>query len=176
MGPILVLLILLEAVVIWWVYAQNADLGGKLRTKDSELENMTRELQERQSEIRALKGLLIGVQVNYTAQSHKAAKWFVVAVLVVQNTGRISFSMTQIGFEVINVTYVDESSENWGIHGSGWLNVTLSPGESSAPLSINISELGFDKEPKAVFVRVGVFIPDVGENMTVVIRLRPQPT
>jgi len=92
-------------------------------------------------------------------------KWRYYATMNITNNGDVSVTISQVRTIILNVTYVDEAFENWNVSGNITVNQVLYP-ESSLPLGWKITEFGFLKEPKIIWVTLEIFLLGLEDPLT----------
>ena len=93
------------------------------------------------------------VSVTGVFRQDEDSKWRCYANITITNSNEENVTLSWIYLNALNVTYVDETSEELGISGNSTVNQVLQPGENITA-SWTITEFGFYKEPKILWVTV----------------------
>jgi hypothetical protein len=91
--------------------------------------------------------------------------WRYYLTINITNNGGVNITLFNIRTEILNVTYVDESFEEWDITGNLTLNQVVGS-HSSVLYDWKISEFGFVKEPKIVWAKLDAFILGLENPLT----------
>jgi len=84
-------------------------------------------------------------------------QWRYYVTINVTNTGQNNITVLNIETNVLNVTYLDGDFEEWGIQGNATVNQVVSP-SSSIFSDWTLTQAGFPKEPKIVWVQLSVYV------------------
>jgi len=93
------------------------------------------------------------------------SKWRCYSNITVTNQGEENTTVRWIYLNALNVTYIDETSEDLGIMGNQTVNQILQPNKTLNFLWM-ITTIGFLKEPKLIWVTFKVSILETIDPMT----------
>jgi hypothetical protein len=93
----------------------------------------------------------VKVDVNGVFRKDGDGKWRCYANITIVNNSYRNVTLRWIYLKAINITYIDETFEELDISGNQTLNFVIQP-EHEFSLSWSITEYGFTKEPKILWV------------------------
>jgi hypothetical protein len=109
--------------------------------------------------------------LNHDPDDH----WRYYLTINITNNGQVNITILNINTEVLNVTYIDESFEEWGITGNSTVNQVLGS-HLSILFDWKIAEYGFLKEPKIVWAKIDVFFLELENPLTLTFAIPEFPS
>ena len=167
------------AVSAIWLVGENNDLRVQLQTEGAQIaalhQNVTEQLaaiRGMETQIRDLRRLLVFVNVSYSEHTLRvnATEWNLNLTFFLVNTGGIPFTITQARCELVNLTFIDGTTQSLGKSSTTWVNATARPGAAFPSLMMPVT-MDVLLEPKSLFVRLDVLIPEVGESLPITFKV-----
>jgi hypothetical protein len=117
----------------------------------------------------------INVNVNGFFRKDYDGKWRCYANVTIENNSYKNVTLYWVYLKAINITYIDETFEELDISGNETINYVLQP-QQGLFFSWTITEYGFTKEPKIVWILLQTPIFEAYETVTLTIAIPEFPS
>jgi len=117
----------------------------------------------------------VNVDINGVFRKDDDDKWRCNVNTTIRNDSPRNVTISWVYLNIINITYVDETFEELGISGNETINYLIQP-EQEVLIGLNVTEWGFTKEPKTLWVLFKTPILEAYETITLITVIPEFPT
>jgi len=113
--------------------------------------------------------------ISVVSQKDEEGKWRYDVNTTIMNNNQENIAVSWVYLNALNVTYVDETSEDLGISANHTVNEMLQP-EETLTENWDILKVGFDKEPKFFWIAFKAFFMELKDSVTLYTVIPPDTT
>jgi len=93
--------------------------------------------------------------------------------ITIKNNAETKIHIPWVYMNVTGITYIDGSFEELGITGNFTVSYEIEAGQTLSMGPFTATELGFDNEPKTLYVRIEIYILEAKESAIETISINP---
>jgi len=119
--------------------------------------------------------ITIDVYIPAVFKYDEDGRWRCYANITIQNLSEENITLSWVCVSLINITFVDETSEELSdLAGYNFtVNLKLKPGNKFI-LHMTATEFGFDKEPKIIWIRLESSYLEATKSVTMILPIIPE--
>lgn len=103
------------------------------------------------------------IQVKF----EKTDRWRAILNITLTSNADKTIHIPWVYLNFIAITYVDNSSEEWGIVANFTTNYSIDKNQTYSLSPITFTERGFDKEPREIEIEIEIFILEAAESIKI---------